>query len=614
MPVRKVRWGAGSMDAVSNIAVERFRAFGTTRVYLMVWVAALIFAITGPVATLIVAPSGRASMWAPYGVTAGFQGNHIWEVFGPEARAAGIAPLDRVVAIEGISVEGVGLRRIREALNHKPGEAVLLAIRHPDGTAITARLHSQSANLVAGEATKGVLWEKRPWWIIGPLTASAFMWVLASVLLFSRRRDPMAALFSITFLLLTSYGASERLFYEFGFFNLQLVLALTGFSLAALGILIFPSGRFEPRWTRWVAMFLPVYAIVGFIFSEGNNAAISGSYFVLELFALAAIIHRYRASSSDTEKQQIRWFLFGLVASAICVLCQSLTRYVFEMSTSSPAWTSVLPIMFTVAGSATFLGGLVVSLLKYRLYDANAVIERSVTFGILTLGLLAIFAGSEKVIEVLGEEYFGERLGALAGGLGAAVAAVMIVPLHHRITHWAEHRFQKGLRRLRLDLPLIVGDQRETATVERIADTVLDEIAAGLRDHRAALILGDSVVASRGMGEAAIDDWRRDWIEPRHADLVCDKTDPVFPLRLPLDASGHERVGWLLMGPRPDGSFYGKDEREALSEIADPVARALAIANHRAEEKTRVEQRLNEVLERVEVLETRLSAKVTDPS
>jgi hypothetical protein len=36
-----------------------------------------------------------------------------------------------------------------------------------------------------------------------------------------------------------------------------------------------------------------------------------------------------------------------------------------------------------------------------------------------------------------------------------------------------------------------------------------------------------------------------------------------------------------LVGPRPDGSLYGKDERKTLARIADPVARALDIARIR---------------------------------
>lgn len=597
------------MVTVTNGRGGWLRQAGTTRVYLAIWLAALIFAITAPLALLIIAPPDRAPMWTPYGVTGGFRGNVIWEVYGPEARAAGVRPLDLVVSIDGVAVEGVGLRRTRELLKRRPRETVALSIRRGDGTVTAARLPWRAANLAAGEGTRGGLWERRPWWIVVPMITGMYLWVFAAILLFRRRRDPMAALFSISFLLFAcSYVSTERLFYEFGLYNLQLVLAFAATSLLAFGILIFPSGRFEPRWTKWAALLIPVYALGGFVFSAWNGAVVA-AFFVLQLIALAAILQRYRGATADTERQQIRWLLLGLAASAIFVLCQSLVRYAFEMSASAPAWTGFLPMIFSVAASAAFLGGLVVSLLKYRLYDANAVVERSVTFGILTLGLLAVFAGSEKVIEVLGEDYFGERLGALAGGLAAALAAVLIVPLHHRITHWAENRFQKDLRRLGSDLPLIVGHLRETSTVDTIAGVVLDEIAAGLRDHHAAILLSDQVVASRGIGEVEIADWRRGWVTPSQGGVERDRDDPIFPLRLPLGVSGHERVGWLLIGPRPDGSFYGKDEQKALAELTDPIARALSIARERADEKEKTEQLLGQIMARLAVLENRLKAE-----
>jgi hypothetical protein len=77
---------------------------------------------------------------------------------------------------------------------------------------------------------------------------------------------------------------------------------------------------------------------------------------------------------------------------------------------------------------------------------------------------------------MLGEAYFGDRLGAIASGTGAAIAAVMIGPLHHRVTLWAEHRFRSQLGHLRLGLPLLVADMRETATPLTIANTALARI------------------------------------------------------------------------------------------------------------------------------------------
>lgn len=65
--------------------------------------------------------------------------------------------------------------------------------------------------------------------------------------------------------------------------------------------------------------------------------------------------------------------------------------------------------------------------------------------------------------------------------------------------------------------------------------------------------------------------WRgRIWRQPE---------DRTFPVRVALQAErgGGELAteGWLLLGPRPDGSGYGPDDFDAVAEIAGPAGRAL---------------------------------------
>ena len=49
--------------------------------------------------------------------------------------------------------------------------------------------------------------------------------------------------------------------------------------------------------------------------------------------------------------------------------------------------------------------------------------------------------------------------------------------------------------------------------------------------------------------------WGSGWTPPAHDGFDIEKADPLFPLRVPLAADGHRRIGWLLLGPRPGGSF-----------------------------------------------------------
>jgi hypothetical protein len=134
---------------------------------------------------------------------------------------------------------------------------------------------------------------------------------------------------------------------------------------------------------------------------------------------------------------------------------------------------------------------------------------------------------------------------------------VLITPMHRRIQDWAERRFQKALLHLRRDLPDCVGDLRETAGMAELLGDVLARVEAGTRAVRSAVVIDGQTVAARG-GEGD------------------------YPLSIPLRISHQEtEVGALLVGPRPDGSAPGKDEREALTEVADPIARAMRIVGVR---------------------------------
>jgi len=235
--------------------------------------------------------------------------------------------------------------------------------------------------------------------------------------------------------------------------------------------------------------------------------------------------------------------------------------------------------------------GLIVSILRYRLYDADAVIGRSAAYAVLTVGFVALFAASEKLIELLGQEYLGQNVGALAGGVGAAMAAVAIAPMHVRIHRWAERRFQKALHRLRHGLPLLVGDLRETSGLEQIAGATLDSLIEGVCASRAALIAGDLTIDAREIAAGDVTQWWRQWTPAVHDGIDWDRSDPLFPVRVPLEAEGHGRVGWLLLGARPDGSLFGKAERNAIEEIAEPVARAVQVVMRRQEREAEIDRR-----------------------
>lgn len=542
---------------------------------------------------------------------------------GPEAARAGLRTDDRILAIGSATMRpGASEFEIGEALVAAAGPKVTLRVAGRDGRERTVSLARHAAPWLRIDSFSGL-----PLWcyaIMSMMVSSSFPVTLlvASLLLFHRRRrDPEAMLFAFSLLMMVVQGGTLW-WWDGSPFSYDALQAwwLTGWAASFIAIAGFPDGRFVTRWSRISVIVSLGFAALNIGYLGLVGVSDSWSWFDAA-FGLAgaaagvAVVLRYRRTPPGAERQQIKWAVGGsCVTLAAVVMVVFLSGLGVQPGGGNPIATLGMTLLYILASLSMPLG-LMISLLRYRLYDAEATMSRSALYATLTLSLLAIFAGSEKVIEALGEQYFGGSLGAMAGGIGAALAAVMIAPLHHRLSGWSERRFQRALVRLRKELPLLVGDLRETAKLTEIADAVLKRIEAGVRARHGVVIIDEAVAAAHGIAGTEVEIWRRGWVPRAEDGLDCRSDDPVFPMRVPLDADGCGRVGWVLLGPRPDGSFFGRDEREVLAEIADPVARAIAIAKQREGHLAALDERFGLIEATVARLltATRLGASEPNP-
>jgi len=430
------------------------------------------------------------------------------------------------------------------------------------------------------------------YWIEFAIDAGAnLLYLCAAALLFIRRPgDAVAGLLSLGMLL---YLINVQMAVP----SLAIAAAVGSASgcMLLLGFLFFPDGRLAPRW--WPVAALAIFsAAVLNVAAYWNSAALTVIPFVAFLAVIlisVAIVGRFRAAA-PVVRQQIKFAMLGFIASlGFGVLGLALTRAgPFAASEGGRAWLNLFGSLAGSLGAVAIAGGLLIALLRFRLYDVDSAIGRSAAYGLLTIGFVVLFALSEKLIELLGQQYFGQNVGGVAGGVAAAVTAMVVAPMHTRTHRWAEKRFQNALYRLRHVLPPLVGDLRETAGLEQIAGATLDSLVDGVRTCRIALFAGEQLVDAREISASEAKKWWGSWVPTTHDGIDRDRSDAVFPIRVPLEAEGHGRVGWLLLGARPDGSLFGKSECAAIEEIAEPVARAVQVALQRQEREQEIESRL----------------------
>lgn len=381
------------------------------------------------------------------------------------------------------------------------------------------------------------------------LVKSAILTAVASLLFFRRQRDPVAAILALAFLCWTITSSVDFTSREVA----PMLLDRLRFLLFALALLLFPDGKWRPRWTRGVAVASLAVFMLGAL--EALDLLPTRLFLPLAiacvLAAIGSLVLRFRDTSSQMQEQQLKWVALGLVAGVGLIL---VARAGAAFSAPGLAFEAIFQL-----GIVLVALGFLVPLLRYRLYDAEAVISRSAGYAVLTAALVATFAGSEALIELLGQQYLGAGVGQVSGAMAAAVAAVLLAPLNDRIGNWAERRFQRDLVQLKEQLPQLLLEVPAGWSPRQVGEVGLSRIAEAIHATRAALLIGRRVIAVEGA-------------TPRQA---SSPEGELFPLRLPLQCPFGGVQGWLIVGPRPDGSLYGKDELDALHSILSPLRRAV---------------------------------------
>lgn len=538
--------------------------------------------------------------------------------FSDEARAKGLRPGDRLIAIDGRDIPYFDLDAIQSLLAGPDGSAYRLTVQTGDATPRTITLTRSSHYIDQAYAGSGLTFARRSWIAFGFRTLDMVLALATALLLFVRRpTDPVAAM-----LALCAVPLEDGLLFLWP----DAGLALSAFSslrhmLFLTTILIYPNGRFVPAWTLWLTPLIPVIEMVSFHSTE-IEAAIGLRqilFFGFLIAAIGALVLRYRATPPGMERQQIKFVMLGGVGWVGFGLISLLLETISNASASVPeaAWLSLSSHLTGSLAAIALEGGILLSLLRFRLYDADALISRSAAYTFLTLLLGPAFAATDKVVQVLSAQSFGENARAMSAGFGAAMAATLIAPLNKRVRRWTELRFQGEIVALRDDLPKFVGDLREFATLDVLQAGILDRIEQGIRARHAAMILrGDrkaddkafDLVASPALSTDTVREWEKEWRPDHGAKLDCDRDDPLFPVRVQLREDGAGAIGWILLGPRPDGSFYGKDERKALAEIADPITLAIRIVRERDMRMAEHVTRNRELEQRIATLEKHLGA------
>jgi len=482
---------------------------------------------------------------------------------------------DRIIAVNGYPLAAgspVILQRPSPApWSWQVGETVIYQLVR-DG---------QSQDIAVVLRPGSLAWPHKPW---GILLFGVVFCLLGGYVLRRRPAEPAARWMFLIGALLTSFGVVRSFQWTLGEFlagpapALYMILTLGAVQGAFLAMtwlaLVFPGPhRLWLRW-RWLApamnaVVIVVLAASGLALARPGDdwmarlATMMGLYFRLQLSLciLAAILFLTNiAALPPTARQPARWVALGAALALIFGALMSLV----PMALAAMGWLSADSVQaMTMRQELTWVAALTApasfaaAILRYRLFDVDLVLNRTLAYGALTavtLGLyLAVVAGLSRVLPIKNSQW--------ALLLGTGVVAIVFEPLRQRL--------QRGVNRLmygQRDDPYAVvshlGQQLGgTLASDAVAPSIVQTLAQTLKLPYVAL----SLITAGAADET-----------PRREPLSAWGKQPVYALvDFPLLYEQQE-IGLLQVAPRAADERLAPADWRLLQDLARQVGVALA--------------------------------------
>jgi tRNA A-37 threonylcarbamoyl transferase component Bud32 len=221
-------------------------------------------------------------------------------------------------------------------------------------------------------------------------------------------------------------------------------------------VYLFPDGKPLPRWIWWILIPLPIWRIgvwfVNYIpnykaeFHTAENYSHTtqqawdiGLFLLLLIGGIVLQVYRYRKLSTPVQRQQTKWVLFGMIITVLFVgtyvVVFNVLRYgqspslVVSLGARALRQISLMIVPTTMA----------IAVLRYRLWDIDFAINRSLVYGSLTTILVTLFALSLRAVSTLAQGFSAGPLIAML--ISTIFFALIFQPLNKGLQNFVDRQF-----------------------------------------------------------------------------------------------------------------------------------------------------------------------------
>jgi hypothetical protein len=328
--------------------------------------------------------------------------------------------------------------------------------------------------------------------VLSSITTALLCLTLAFVLFWRRSADWMIMFISAYLL---AYGTvmagplerAEAFYPEWPTLAIDVIqpLFLTTPTVALFAL--FPDGKFIPRWTRWLLVLSIPLTVTSLYLPFSYSSAILS---LLVLGAFYAQIYRYRYVSTSPERQQTKWVVFGIL---LWLVLMGLLGVPYSIEINRPPG-SPLPWWSLASSTGWWLTlsivplALSIAVLRYRLYEIDLIINRTLVYGALTAMLVGMYVGSIVVLQGLLRALTGHE-SQLAIVASTLVVAALFNPLSRRIQGFIDRRFYRSKYDAAKTLEAFSAKLRDETDLDALSDDLVGVVRETMQPSHVSLWL-----------------------------------------------------------------------------------------------------------------------------
>src|SRR5829696_8868345 len=281
--------------------------------------------------------------------------------------------------------------------------------------------------------------------------------------------------------------------------------------LSTLSYLLFPTGRLPSRRWRWTVWLTVAFIVVGVSLGAFSSEPISDlgpiqnplgivgladiysavlytTFSVLLVAVISSVFVRLRRAGG-VEHQQIKWFAYAVAANAIAVV----VAYVIPGLIETPLWFERVGFALNNIVIPAIPIAIGIAILRYRLYDIDLLINRTLVYGSLTLMLALVYFGGVTATQTLFRSLTGqEQQPQLAVVVSTLAIAALFTPLRRRLQSFIDRRFYRSKYDARKTLEAFSSQLRNESDLEALSEDLVGVVKETMQPAHVSLWLRET--------------------------------------------------------------------------------------------------------------------------